>query len=165
MRREQIIPTVDQYMINEIEETKLQLVELPLPDLDDNPHYSQVIRVEDVIINLSEGYFKALPKRILIHKVTGEEKDLNLKVPNLERFKYDIAALVDNTGHRKLFETNYYNDEDELVETKMEPFHVNCVQYLTFLASVQTLPQLFTAFIQQYIDDEQAIDPLIFTKL
>lgn len=165
MRREQIIPTADQFMINEIESTKLQLVELPLPDLEDNPHYRQIIRVEDVIINLSQGYFKAIPKRILIHKTTGEEKDLNLKVPNLERFKYDIAALVDANGTRKLFETNYYDENDELVETKQEPKHVNCVQYLTFLSSVQTLPQLFTAFIQQYIDDEQAVDPLIFTKL
>lgn len=165
MRREQIIPTADQFMINEIEATNLQLVELPLPDLEDNPNYRQVIRVEDVIINLSQGYFKAIPKRILIHKTTSEEKDLNLKVPNLERFKYDIAALVDNTGKRKLFETNYYDENNELVETKQEPKHVNCVQYLTFLSSVQTLPQLFTAFIQQYIDDEQAVDPLIFTRL
>lgn len=165
MRREQIIPQADQQLIAAIENTKLQLVELPLPDMVDNPNYRQVIRVQDVIINLSEGYFKAIPKRILIHKVTGEEKDLNLKVPNLERFKYDIAALVDANGTRKLYETNYYNEEDELVETKQEPKHVNCVQYLTFLSSVQTLPQLFTAFIQQYIDDEQAVDPLIFTKL
>ncbi|QTV06069.1 hypothetical protein [Faecalibacter bovis] len=165
MRREQIIPQEDQQLIAAIENTKLQLVELPLPDMVDNPNYRQVIRVQDVIINLSEGYFKAIPKRILIHKITGAAMDLNLKVPNLERFKYDIAALVDANGTRKLYETNYYNEEDELVETKQEPKHVNCVQYLTFLSSVQALPQLFTAFIQQYIDDEQAVDPLIFTKL
>ena len=92
-----------------------------------------------------------------IHNVTASN---TVRPFAFETIEGDEAQL-DNIE----FETNYYDKNDDLVETKQEPFHVNCVQYLTFLSSVQTLPQLFTAFIHQYIQDEQALDPLIFTKL
>lgn len=165
MRREQIIPEALQLQIDAINAQELIIAQIDLPEITAMPDYNQVIRIQDSIINLTDFTFIPKPKRILIHKTTGEELDLNLKVPEWNINRFSVASLVNAQGKRVLVETNYYNDEDELVETKQEPVHVNTLQYLTLLAHQVPLPALFGTFLQQYVEDEEEKDFLIFTRL
>lgn len=177
MRREQIIPTPTQNLINLIEGQNLILAEVQLDGITTMPDYDQFLRVEDNIIALSQGYLKVIPKRILKHKVTGEIIDnLNLPVPNWERRLHDEAALVDEaTGDRLLFVTNYYenipdpeNEEgtiEVLVETKQEPYLVPVLNYLKLMISVKPYSEVFETFVHQYVNDIKSIYPDFFTTI
>lgn len=177
MRKEQILTPEAQGLINLIESQKLILAEVDLPDLIEMPDYRQVLRVEDNIIALSQGYLKVAPKRVLIHKTNNTEiTSLNLPVPNWERRVSDMAALVnEETGERLLFETNYYemqpDPENEgemievLVETTMEPFQVPVLKYLKLMISQRPYSQVFETFVEQYVTDVEAQVPGYFSML
>lgn len=177
MRIEQIIPEQIQGLIDLIESQTLTLAEVPLPDIAEMPDYSQVLRVEDNIIALSQGYLKVNPVRVLIHKTTGTEiKDMNLPVPDWERRSSDLAALVDEaTGERMLFETNYYEMQEDpespgqmievLVNTEMEPYHVPVLQYLKLMITAKPYSEVFETFTMQYIADVEAVAPGYFSML
>lgn len=177
MRREQVIPTAIQNLINLIEGQNLILAEVQLDGITSMSDYDQFLRVEDNIIALSQGYLKILPRRILKHKITGEIIDnLNLPVPNWERRLHDMAALVDEeTGERLLFETNYYemqpDPENEggtievLVETKQEPYLVPVLQYLKLMISIKPYSEVFETFVHQYVNDIKSVFPDYFTTI
>lgn len=177
MRREQIISPQIQDLINLVDSQKLILAEVDLPDLTDMPDYRQVLRVEDNIIALSQGYLKIMPNRVLIHKSTGQEiANLNLQVPNWERRSSDMAAIVNEiTGERLLFETYYYEMQPDpenpevqievLVETKLEPYLVPVLQYLKLMISAKPYSSVFETFILQYIADVESQVPGFFTML
>lgn len=177
MRKEQIIPTPTQNLINLIEGQNLILAEVQLDGITNMPDYDQFLRVEDNIIALSQGYLKVIPKRILKHKITGEIIDnLNLPVPNWERRLHDMAALVDEeTGERLMFETNYYqqipdpeNEEgtiEVLVETKLEPYLVPVLQYLKLMITAKPYSEVFETFVNQYVADIEAVVPGFFSML
>lgn len=166
MKRQQIIPQALQEQINAIEATELVVAEVRLNDITINDVvYEQYIRIKDTIINLSDFRFLPKPRRILINKEAQEERDYTITLPawNIERFS--LSALIDNNGQRVLVDTEYYDDEDNLIETKQEPIHVNALKYLTFLSSQFTLPVLYGKFLQQYVDDELEKDANVFDKL
>lgn len=165
MKRTQIIPTALQEQINAIENTELVVAEIALEQITAMPDYDQVIRIKDTIINLSEFNFIPKPKRILIHKVTNEEMDLGLRIEQWDLNRFSESALIDSDGQRILVDTNYYDEEDNLIETKQEPIHVNGLKYLTFLSHQFTLPELYGKFLQQYVDDIKAVDEDYFTRL
>lgn len=183
MRREQILPPEIQGLINLIESQKLILAEVELDDITEMPDYRQVLRVEDNIIALSQGYLKVAPKRVLIHKTNNTEiTSLNLPVPNWERRVSDMAALVnEETGERLLFETNYYETQNNpdydpedpespetievLVNTEMEPYHVPVLQYLKLMISVKPYSEVFETFVNQYVTDVEAQVPGYFSML
>lgn len=166
MKRTQIIPQALQDQINAIEATDLIVAEVKLNDITINDVvYEQYIRIKDTIINLSDFQFLPKPKRILINTETEEEKDFSITLPSWNIEKYSVSAMIDNNGHRILVDTEYRDDNDELIETKQEPIHVNSLKYLTYLSKLLPLPTLYGKFLQQYIDDELEKDANFFDKL
>lgn len=166
MKRTQIIPQALQEQINAIEATELIVAEVKLNDITiNNVVHEQYIRVKDTIINLSDFRFLPKPKRILVNSETQEEKDYTITLPAWDIEKYSVSALIDSDGQRILVDTEYLDDEDNVVETKQEPIHVNTLQYLTYLSKLLPLPTLYGKFLQQYIDDELIKDANVFHKL
>ncbi len=165
MRRVQNINAQLQAQIDLINSQNLILAEVELDEITAMPDYRQVLRVQDNNIALSIGYLKVLPKRILIHKTTGEEIDLKLPVPDWEKTAADEMALVDENGERILVETNYFDDEDELVETTQEVVLVPTLKYLNLMIKVKKYAEIFQLFTEQYVNDIKALDADYFTRL
>ncbi|GEM_PF-2508743 len=185
MKRQQNIPAPVQQLIEQIEQQDLILAEVSLPEIPAMPDYDQILRVQDNNIALSIGYLKINPKRILVHKTTGEELDLNLPVPLWEKNEHDVAALVDEQGERILVDTNYYDNvetaagyydeetqeyipavyEEQLIETKQEPVLVHVLKYLMLIISQKKYKEVFAMFTQQYIADTLAEDPTYYSRL
>ena len=186
MRTEQIIPAQVQGLVDAILSQDLILAEAELDTIFiDGVEYKQFLRVKDVNIALSAEYLKVSPKRILINQVTGEEKDLNLSVPEWTETGQDMTALVDENGQRMLFETNYYDDvmvqegyydedlqqdippvyEDQLIETKQEAKLVPTLKFLMLMIGSKVFKTIFEMFTLQYVSDIKAENPDFFKEL
>ena len=186
MRTEQIIPAQEQGLIDAILNQDLKLAEVTLnPITIDGVEYKQVLRVKDINIALSAEYLKVCPKRILIDQITGEEKDLNLSVPEWEKTGQDMMALVDENGERMFFETKYYDNvlvqdgyydeeleqdippvyEEQLIETKQEVKLVPTLKFLMLMVGSKVFKTIFEMFTIQYINDIKAENPNYFKEL
>ena len=186
MRIEQIIPAQEQGLIDTILSQDLILVDIELDKIViDNVEHKQFLRVKDINIALSVEYLKVCPKRILINQVTGEEKDLNLSVPEWTKTGQDMMALVDENGERMLFETNYYDNvmvqkgyydeeleqdippvyEEQLIETKQEVKLVPTLKTLMFIVGTKAFKTVFEMFTLQYVNDIKAENPNFFKEL
>lgn len=180
MIREQILPPHIQAMVDAVNAEKLILAEVLLPQIDDMPEYDQYFRVEDMNIALSGKYLKLIPTRVLVHKVSKYELNLNLPVPNWEKLAIDITALIDDeTGNRILVPATYSeyitpepteenpNPEPVLtvIETKDEPVLVPTLQYLLFIIKNKKLLEAIELFTIQFIEDEQLVNPDVFKTL
>ena len=186
MRTEQIIPTHEQGLINTILNQDLKLAEVTLdPITIDGVEYKQILRVKDINIALSAEYLKVCPKRILINQITGEEKDLNLSVPEWTKTGQDMMALVDENGERMLFETKYYDNvliqdgyydeeleqdippvyEEQLIETKQEVKLVPTLKTLMFIIGTKAFKTVFEMFTLQYVNDIKVGNPNFFKEL
>ena len=186
MRTEQIIPAQVQGLIDVILNQDLKLAEVTLdPITIDGVEYEQILRVKDVNIALSAEYLKVCPKRILINKVTGEEKDLNLSVPEWTKTGQDMMALVDENGERMLFETKHFDNvevtagyydeetqeyipavyEEQLIETKQEVKLVPTLKFLMLMIGSKAFKTIFEMFTLQYVSDIEAENPNFFKEL
>lgn len=186
MRTEQIIPVQVQGLIDAILSQDLILAEVELDTIFiDNVEYKQYLRVKDINIALSAEYLKVCPKRILINQVTGEEKDLNLSVPDWTKTGQDMMALVDENGERMLFETKYYDNvmvqegyydeelqeeippvyEEQLIETKQEVKLVPTLKFLMLMVGSKVFKTIFEMFTHQYINDIKEENPNYFKEL
>lgn len=186
MRTEQIIPEQVQGLVDAILNQDLILAEVPLDTIIiDGVEHEQVLRVKDVNIALSAEYLKVCPKRILINQVTGEEKDLNLSVPEWTKTGQDMMALVDENGERMLFETKYYDDvmvqegwydedtqqdippvyEEQLIETKQEVKLVPTLKFLMLMIGNKVFKTIFEMFTLQYVSDIESENPDFFKEL
>lgn len=186
MRTEQIIPAQVQGLIDVILNQDLKLAEVALDSITiDGVEYEQVLRVKDVNIALSAEYLKVNPKRILINTITGEEKDLNLSVPDWTKTGQDMMALVDENGERMLFETKYYDDvlvqegwydeelqqdippvyEEQLIETKQEVKLVPTLKFLMLMVGSKVFRTIFEMFTHQYVNDIKSENPNFFKEL
>lgn len=186
MRTEQIIPAQEQGLIDDILSQDLILADIELDTIFiDNVEHKQFLRVKDVNIALSVEYLKVCPKRILINQVTGEEKDLNLSVPDWTKTGQDMMALVDEDGERMYFETNYYDNvmvqkgyydeeleqyippvyEEQLIETKQEVKLVPTLKFLMLMVGSKVFKTIFEMFTIQYINDIKEENPNYFKEL
>ena len=186
MRTEQIIPAQVEGLIDAILNQDLILAEVELDTIFiDGVEHKQFLRVKDVNIALSAEYLKVCPKRILINQVTGEEKDLNLSVPDWTKTGQDMMALVDEDGERMFFETKYYDDvliqdgyydeeleqdippvyEEQLIETKQEVKLVPTLKFLMLMVGSKVFKTVFEMFTLQYISDIKAENPNFFKEL
>ena len=186
MRTEQIIPEQVQGLIDLILNQDLILAEVPLDTIIiDGVEHEQVLRVKDVNIALSAEYLKVCPKRILINQATGEEKDLNLSVPEWTKTGQDMMALVDENGERMLFETKYYDNvevtagyydeetqeyipavyEEQLIETKQEVKLVPTLKFLMLMIGSKVFKTIFEMFTLQYVSDIESENPNFFKEL
>lgn len=186
MRTEQIIPAQEQGLIDAILSQDLKLAEVPLdPITIDGVEYKQVLRIKDINIVLSVEYLKVCPKRILINQITGEEKDLNLSVPDWTKTGQDMMALVDENGERMFFETKYYDNvlvqegyydedtqqeippvyEEQLIETKQEVKLVPTLKFLMLMIGSKVFKTIFEMFTLQYVSDIKAENPNFFKEL
>ena len=186
MRIEQIIPAQVQGLVDAILSQDLILAEVELDTIFiDGVEHKQYLRVKDINIALSVEYLKVCPKRILVNQVTGEEKDLNLSVPEWTKTGEDMMALVDENGERMLFETKYYDDvivqdgyydedlqqdippvyEEQLVETKQEVKLVPTLKFLMLMVRSKVFKTIFEMFTLQYVSDIKAENPNFFKEL
>lgn len=186
MRTEQIIPAEVQGLVDAILSQDLILADIELDTIViDNVEHKQYLRVKDINIALSVEYLKVCPKRILVNQVTGEEKDLNLSVPEWTKTGQDMMALVDEDGERKYFETNYYDNvliqegyydeeleqdvppvyEEQLIETKQEVKLVPTLKTLMFIIGTKAFKTVFEMFTLQYVNDIKAENPDYFKEL
>lgn len=186
MRIEQIIPAQEQGLIDAILSQDLILADIELDTIViDNVEHKQFLRVKDINIALSVEYLKVCPKRILVNQVTGEEKDLNLSVPEWTKTGQDMMALVDEDGERMLFETKYYDNvmvqegwydedtqqdippvyEEQLIETKQEVKLVPTLKTLMFIIGTKAFKTVFEMFTLQYVNDIKAENPDFFKEL
>ena len=186
MRTEQIIPEQVQGLVDAILSQNLILADIELDTIViDNVEHKQYLRVKDINIALSVEYLKVCPKRILINQVTGEEKDLNLSVPDWTKTGQDMMALVDENGQRMYFETNYYDNvmvqegsydeenqqeipavyEEQLIETKQEVKLVPTLKTLMFIIGTKAFKTVFEMFTIQYINDIKVGNPNFFKEL
>ena len=186
MRTEQTIPAQVQGLIDTILNQDLILAEVELDTvIIDGVEHKQYLRVKDINIALSVEYLKVCPKRILINQITGEEKDLNLSVPEWTKTGQDMMALVDENGERMFFETKYYDDvlvqegwydeeleqnippvyEEQLVETKQEVKLVPTLKFLMLMVGSKVFKTIFEMFTQQYVNDIKAENPNYFKEL
>ena len=157
------------------------LAEIPLPEITDMPNYKQVLRVRDINVAISANYVGLTPKRILVHKITGEEIDMNLFVPKWEITGSNFSSLVNPQGVREVYEMEWYDDElDEVVTTKpivtgldengdpiyeeqeLEPlldesFLLPSIPYLMLMVKQVKLPVLIEMFSHQFIADNTEI--------
>ena len=186
MRTEQIIPAEVQGLVDTILSQDLILADIELDTIViDNVEHKQYLRVKDINIALSVEYLKVCPKRILINQVTGEEKDLNLSVPEWTKTGQDMMALVDEDGERMYFETKYYDDvliqegyydedlqeeippvyEEQLIETKQEVKLVPTLKTLMFIIGTKAFKTVFEIFTLQYVNDIKVGNPNFFKEL
>ena len=186
MRTEQIIPAQEQGLIDAILSQDLILADIELDTIViDNVEHKQYLRVKDINIALSVEYLKVCPKRILINQVTGEEKDLNLSVPDWTKTGQDMMALVDENGERMFFETKYYDDvlvqegyydeeleqeippvyEEQLIETKQEVKLVPTLKFLMLMVGSKAFKTIFEMFTHQYVNDIKEENPNFFKEL
>lgn len=186
MRTEQIIPTQEQGLVDDILSQDLILAEVELDTVFiDNVEHKQYLRVKDINIALSVEYLKVCPKRILINQITGEEKDLNLSVPDWTKTGQDMMALVDENGERMHFETKYYDNvlvqegyydeeleqnippvyEEQLIETKQEVKLVPTLKTLMFIIGTKAFKTVFEMFTLQYVNDIKVGNPNFFKEL
>ncbi len=186
MRTEQIIPAQEQGLINAILNQDLILAEVELDTIFiDGVEHKQYLRVKDINIALSIEYLKVCPKRILINQVTGEEKDLNLSVPEWTKTGQDMMDLVDENGERMFFETKYYDDvmvqeggydedtqqdippvyEEQLIDTKQEVKLVPTLKFLMLMVGSKAFKTIFEMFTLQYVSDIKAENPNFFKEL
>lgn len=186
MRTEQTIPAQVQGLIDTILNQDLILAEVELDTIIiDGVEHKQYLRVKDINIALSVEYLKVCPKRILINQITGEEKDLNLSVPEWIKTGQDMMALVDEDGERMHFETKYYDDvmvqegwydedtqqdippvyEEQLVETKQEVKLVPTLKFLMLMVGSKVFKTIFEMFTLQYVNDIKAENPNYFKEL
>lgn len=176
MRTETIIPQPIQEQIDAINNEMLILAEVELDEITGMPDYQQVLRVLDNVAALSQEYFKVIPKRILIHKVTGQELDLNLPVPDWTKTGNDVSALInESTGERVLVEQNTYDDvvideetgetEEQLISTEEVPVLVPTLKYLRNIIKRLKYHEAFGVFTVQYVNDIKAVDPDYFKRL
>lgn len=186
MRTEQIIPAQEQGLIDAILSQDLILADIELDTIViDNVEHKQFLRVKDINIALSVEYLKVCPKRILINQVTGEEKDLNLSVPEWTKTGQDMMALVDENGERMFFETKYYDNvliqegyydeeleqdippvyEEQLIETKQEVKLVPTLKTLMFIIGTKAFKSVFEMFTLQYVSDIKVGNPNFFKEL
>ena len=186
MRTEQIIPAQVQGLVDAILNQDLILAEVELDTvIIDSVEYKQFLRIKDINIALSAEYLKVCPKRILINQVTGEEKDLNLSVPDWTKTGQDMMALVDENGERMYFETKYYDNvliqegyydeeleqdippvyEEQLIETKQEVKLVPTLKTLMFIIGTKAFKTVFEMFTLQYVNDIKVGNPNFFKEL
>lgn len=186
MRIEQIIPAQVQGLVDTILSQDLILAEVELDTIFiDGVEHKQYLRVKDINIALSAEYLKVCPKRILINQITGEEKDLNLSVPEWTKTGQDMMALVDEDGERMYFETNYYDNvmvqeggydedtqqdippvyEEQLIETKQEVKLVPTLKTLMFIIGTKAFKTVFEMFTLQYVNDIKVGNPDFFKEL
>ena len=136
-------------------------------------------------LKLSAKYLKVCPKRILVNQITGEEKDLNLSVPDWTETGQDTMALVDENGERMFFETKYYDNvliqdgyydedlqqdippvyEEQLIETKQEVKLVPTLKFLMLMVGSKVFKTIFEMFTIQYVADIKAENPDYFKEL
>lgn len=186
MRTEQILPAEVQGLVDTILSQDLILAEVELDTIIiDGVEHKQYLRVKDVNIALSIEYLKVCSKRILVNQVTGEEKDLNLSVPDWTKTGQDMMALVNENGERMYFETNYYDDvliqegyydeeleqyippvyEEQLIETKQEVKLVPTLKTLMFIIGTKAFKTVFEMFTLQYVSDIKVGNPNFFKEL
>ena len=153
---------------------------MPLPDIIDLPEYNQFLRVQDINIALSQQHLKIIPYRVLVHKVTGQQLKIDLSVPDWTKSASDLTSIIDpETGNRVLVPTHYKewitpepteeNPNPEpiltIVETKDEPVLVPTLKYLITIVENKKFMEAMELFTAQFIADEQAVNPDVFTKL
>lgn len=171
--RKLIIPPQLQQIFDYIKSKKGILAEVPLPEITEMPNYNQFLRVKDNNIALSNHYLKIIPKRTLIHKVTGEDLDLNLPVFEWLLTENSVSSWVDSaTGERMLFDVVEVDEEenetpvlDEEGNQVKEPYKIKSLQYLEFLVENLKYKEILALFTKQYKDDIELTDPTFFTRL
>ena len=171
--RKLIIPPQLQQIFDYIKSKKGILAEVPLPEITEMPNYNQFLRVKDNNIALSNHYLKIMPKRILVHKVTGEDLDLNLPVFEWLLTENSFSSWVDSaTGERMLFDVVEVDEEenetpvlDEEGNQVKEPYKIKSLQYLEFLVENLKYKEILALFTKQYKDDIEITDPTFFTRL
>ena len=179
MIREQMLPQELEALVSYIEEKEEILAQVELPEIEDLPDYKQYLRVQDINIALSQKHLKIIPYRVLVHKTTGKELRLNLPVPDWTKTASDLTSLIDEDGNRILVPATYSdwvtpelteenpNPEPVLtvIETKDEPYQVNTLKYLITVVENKKFLEAMELFTAQFIADEMAVNPDIFTKL
>ena len=171
--RKLIIPPQLQQVFDYIKSKKGILAEVPLPDITEMPNYNQFLRVKDNNISLSSHYLKIIPKRILVHKVSGEELDLNLPVFDWTLGDYSVSSWIDSaTGERMLFDVVEVDEEgnetpvlDEEGNQVKEAYKIKSLQYLEFLVENLKYKEILALFTKQYKDDIELEDATYFTRL
>ena len=168
-----IIPIELQQVFDYIKSKKGILAEVPLPEITEMPNYNQFLRVKDNNIALSSHYVKVIPKRILLHKVSGDELDLNLPVMDWTLNDSSESSWVDSAmGERILFDVVEVDDDgietpvlDEEGNQLKEAYKIKSLQYLEFLVENLKYKEIFELFTKQYKDDIELTDPTFFTRL
>lgn len=179
MIREQILPPELQGLVEYINEKEEVLAQVELPEIEDLPDYHQYLRVQDINIALSQKHLKIIPYRVLVHKTSGQELRLNLPVPDWTKTASDLTSIIDENGDRVMIPAVYKdwvtpnateespNPEPELqiIETKDEPVLVPTLKYLITIVENKKFLEAMELFTAQFVADEQAVNPNVFTKL
>lgn len=158
-----------------IETEEVLLAKLALPDMEDMPNHRQYLIIKDVNIVASDNYIKLSPRRMLQHKTTLEELDLNLFVPDWTITSENESSHVDENGERVLFEMEHYDPETGLAVTVDEngealpelpaaAFMIKTLEYLMFFAKRTQLTDLITMFSAQFIADNLEVWEKLKTK-
>ncbi len=167
-------------LVSYIMEKEEILAQVQLPEIEDLPDYEQFLRVQDINIALSQQHLKIIPYRVLVHKVTGKELKLHLPVPDWTKTASDLTSVIDpDTGERILVPYEYSDyvtpeaTEDNpnpepvltVIETKEKPYLVPTLKYLITIVENKKFLEAMELFTAQFIADEQAVNPDVFTKL
>ena len=161
------------------------LAEIELPDLEKSPEYKQILRVRNINVAISVDYIKITPERILVDKITGEETDLNLFVPEWVITKSSVSSHVNEAGEREYYEMEWFDDETDTVITEQtvevgldeegnpivevqpldvlpdEVFLMPSIPYVMYFTQQIKLPILIEMFSVQFVTDHMDI----WTKL
>lgn len=147
-----------------IEALPVVLAEIPLPEIAEMPFHHQVLQVKDVNVAITSNYINITPKRILVHKDTGQESDLNLFVPAWTIEKENKSSHIDENGQRMMFQMEHFDSEtgeavtvdefgNQLPALSPEPFLMPTIPYLMFFVKQIPLPDLIATFSAQFVQD------------
>ncbi len=174
-----MLPPELQGLVEYINEKEEILAQVELPEIEDLPDYHQYLRVQDINIALSQKHLKIIPYRVLVHKVSGQELKLNLPVPDWTKSASDLTSIIDENGDRVMIPAVYKDwvtpeptEEDPepqpvltVIETKNEPVLVPTLKYLITIVENKKFLEAMELFTAQFVADEQAVNPDVFTKL
>ncbi|WP_370895574.1 hypothetical protein [Chryseobacterium gossypii] len=152
MNEHLIIPEDIRETIKNIEETTLNLAELPLQAHPTLPQFNRSIRVLDIDAKSEQQFISFRYEQVLKNKETGEEVKISLPTPEWIIYKETWSYLLDDSGN--LIELPLREPQEDQLADKVK---VPSYKYILWLLKNDKTGflEFLTHYLQQFVKDHK----------